>query len=390
MRNGATTSKSLLTSFKGRFPLQGVDRLFLALVVAMVLFGLLMVYSASFIYAQERTGNGFYFINKQIVYSLLGFLALFAACKIDYRKWSEWNYAILAFSTVLLVLVMVPGLGARAGGAQRWIKLAGIQFQPGEFAKFALILFVSSQLAKKQERLDTLAAGVLSNLLLPMPLFILLLVQPDFGSVALLFGVLFFLMYIAGVPKKYLLSMFILVSVIGIYLALGTPYRRQRLQSFFNPWLDPSGKGFQILQSFVGFHNGHIFGVGLGNGKEKLFYLPEAHNDFLFAVIGEELGFLGIAGVVFTFIYFIYKGIRIGWDAYKKSGDHFALYLAMGITLMLGLQGFVNMSVALGLLPTKGLTLPFMSYGGSALLMDLFAVGVLLSISRGGYCKKTY
>ncbi len=313
MRNGAITSKNWLTSFskpKGTqepertcvwpLPAQGIDLMLLVTVGSMVLFGLLMVYSASFIYAQERTGDGFLFIKKQFLFSILGFLSLLVVCRLDYRKWGSWGYPVLGIATVLLALVMIPGMGNRMGGAQRWLRLGFLGFQPGEFAKFALVVFVAQQLDRKQERLGGFTAGLLSQFLIPLPALILLLAQPDFGSTALIIIVIFALMFLAGVPKKYLLITLGLALLVGAYLALGTPYRRMRVQTFLNPWNDPSGKGFQILQSFIGLHNGHIWGVGLGNGKEKLFYLPEAHNDFIFAVIGEELGFLGILGVVFS------------------------------------------------------------------------------------------
>ncbi len=199
--------------------------------------------------------------------------------------------------------------------------------------------------------------------------------------------VIFILMFLAGVPKKYLAMALGLAVIAGAYLALGTPYRRQRVMTFIDPWRDPGGKGFQILQSLLGLHHGGLFGVGLGNGKEKLFYLPEAHNDFIFAVIGEELGFVGVACVIAAYLFFLHRGLKIAWECHRKYQDLFGMLLAAGITLALGLQGFVNMAVVLGLVPTKGLTLPFISYGGSALLVDLFAVGVLLSVGRGPQSK---
>ncbi|MGZ3698667.1 MAG: putative lipid II flippase FtsW [Bdellovibrionota bacterium] len=364
-------------------PSQGIDLVLLLTVIAMVLFGLIMVYSSSFIYAQERTGDGFAFIKKQLIFAGAGFAALVAVCRIDYRKWADWAYPVLALAIALLAAIMIPGIGARVGGAQRWIRIAGFNFQPGEFAKFAVIFFVARQLDRKSERIHTLAAGVLSQFIVPLPAFLLLLAQPDFGTTVMITVVIFFLMFLAGVPRKYLMTALGLALVAGTWLALGSEYRRNRVMTFLDPWRDPAGKGFQVLQSFVGLHNGRIFGVGLGNGKEKLFYLPEAHNDFIFAVIGEELGFLGIAAVVFAYLYFVYRGLTIAWQCQSKYQDRFGMLLAAGITLALGIQGFVNISVVLGLVPTKGLTLPFISYGGSALLVDLFAVGVLLSIARG-------
>lgn len=395
MKSAATTLRNWLTSFKRErapevgvtcpwpLPAQGIDVFMLLTVLAMVLFGLLMVYSSSYIYAQERTGDGFAFIKKQVIFALVGFAALVGVCRVDYRKWYDWSYPVLGVATVLLALVMVPGIGAKAGGAQRWIRLAGFQFQPGEIAKVALVLFAAAQLYRKRERLNTLVAGVLSHFIVPLPALILLLAQPDFGSAVMICSVIFALMFLAGVPMRFLLSSLVLAGAAGAFLALGTPYRRDRVMTFLDPWRDPGGKGFQVLQSLVGLHSGNIWGVGLGNGKEKLFYLPEAHNDFIFAVIGEELGFLGVAAVVLAYVYFVYRGLKIAFDAHTKYNDRFGLLLAAGITLVLGLQGFVNMAVALGLLPTKGLNLPFISYGGTALIVDLFAVGILLSVARG-------
>ncbi len=361
-----------------------LDFMLLLLVMAMVLFGLVMVYSASFIYAQEKTGDGFFFIRKQIVYALLGCVALFSVYKIDYRRWAAWAYPVLGIAIVLLGLILVPGVGVKVGGARRWIHLAGWNFQPGEFAKFAIIFFVARQLDRKHERIGTVTAGVLSHFIVPLPALFLLLIQPDFGTTVMIILVIFSLMFLAGVPLRYLMITLVMATTAGGWLTIGTAYRRIRLMTFLDPWMDPGGKGFQILQSFVGLHSGRLFGVGLGNGKEKLFYLPEAHNDFIFSVIGEELGFVGIIAVVLAYLYFIHRGLKIAWNCQKRTQDRFGMLLATGITLALGFQGFVNIAVVLGLVPTKGLTLPFISYGGSALLIDLFAVGVLLSIARSG------
>jgi cell division protein FtsW len=364
-------------------PAQGIDLVLLLTVIAMVIFGLLMVYSSSFIYAQEKTGDGFAFIKKQLAYAVLGFGALVGICRVDYRRWAKWAYPVLGVAVAMLAAVFIPGLGTRVLGAQRWIKVGPLTFQPGELAKFAVIIFVARQLDRKQDRIHTVAAGVLAPFIVPLPAFLLLLLQPDFGTTVMISIVIFALMFLAGVPKRYLASALTLAATVGTFLAVGSAYRRQRLMTFIDPWRDPGGKGFQILQSLVGLHNGRIWGVGLGTGKEKLFYLPEAHNDFIFSVIGEELGFLGIAVVILAYLVLVYRGLRIAINVQKQYKDRFGMLLATGITLALGLQGFVNMSVVLGLLPTKGLTLPFISYGGSALLIDLFAVGVLLSIARG-------
>ncbi|MBS1963304.1 MAG: putative lipid II flippase FtsW [Bdellovibrionales bacterium] len=349
----------------------------------MVIFGLIMVYSSSFIYAQERTGDGFAFIKKQLIFATLGFVAMFVSSRIPYRKWADHAYLVGGASIALLAVVLVPGVGSRVLGAQRWLRLGPVSIQPAEIAKFSMILFVAHQLEKKSAGVRRFVPGVLANFILPMPAMLLLLLQPDFGSTVMITGVIFVLMFLAGVPKRWLGGFVGLGGFAASALILGSPYRRARLMTFLDPWQDPLGKGFQVLQSMLGVHNGSLFGVGLGNGKEKLFYLPEAHNDFIFAVIGEELGFLGIIGVILAYCFFIYRGLKIASDCWENRHDRFGALAATGITLALGLQGFVNMGVVLGLLPTKGLTLPFISYGGSALVVDLFAIGILLNISKG-------
>jgi len=341
-----------------------------------------MVYSSSFIYAQERTGDGFAFIKKQLIFATLGFIAMFGAIRLPYRKWAQWAYPVAFLSVGLLAIVLIPGVGSRVLGAQRWIKIGPISIQPAEIAKFAMILFVARQLEKKNEHLKRFVPGVLSNFILPLPAMGLLLLQPDFGSTVMITVVLFLMMFLAGVPKRFLAGIALLGAGAATALVLSAPYRLARLMTFLDPWQDPLGKGFQVLQSMLGVHNGSLFGVGLGNGKEKLFYLPEAHNDFIFAVIGEELGFIGVIVIIFAFCFFVYRGLKIAAGCWELRQDRFGALAATGITLALGLQAFVNMGVVLGLLPTKGLTLPFVSYGGSALVVDLFAIGILLSISK--------
>lgn len=380
MKSGAITSKNWSINSDD---LKGIDVVLLSLVLAMVLFGLLMVYSSSYIYAQERTGDGFAFIKKQLAFVVIGFGSMIWAIRTPHAKWKTWAYPISMTSVALLALVLIPGVGTRVSGAQRWLHFGFFNIQPAEIAKFSMILFVARQLDKKKEILSRFVPGVIAPFLIPLPAMGLLLLQPDFGSVVMIGGVIFLLLFIAGVPKRFLGGMILTGAALASFLILAAPYRRARLMTFLDPWKDPLGKGFQVLQSMLGVHNGGFFGVGLGNGKEKLFYLPEAHNDFIFAVIGEELGFIGVVSVIFAYCFFISRGLKIAGERIKTYGDMFGGLLAAGITLALGLQAFVNIGVVLGLLPTKGLTLPFISYGGSALIVDLFAVGILLSISRG-------
>jgi cell division protein FtsW len=358
------------------------DVVLLVLVIAMVLFGLLMVYSASFIFAEERTGDGFTFIKKQLLYAVMGMVALWVASRVPHQRWYQWAPAALFTVLTLLVLVMVPGIGARAGGAQRWINLGAFRFQPAELAKIVGVMFVGRQLVRHQRELYRFQKGVMAPIALLIPIMVLLLLQPDFGSAALLAGTAFVLMYVAGVRPLFLFGGLFGALAAATALIVTSPYRLARVMTFLDPWRDPAGKGFQVIQSMLGLHNGSLLGQGLGNGKEKLFFLPEAHNDFIFAVIGEELGFIGVAGVIFAYILFIYRGLKISWIALDQRQDRFGFYLGSGLSLLLGLQAFINMGVVMGLLPTKGLTLPFISYGGSALTLNLLAIGILYSISK--------
>ena len=364
-----------------REPLKG-DVLLLLVVTVLVFFGLLMVYSSSFIFAQERTGDGYAFIKKQVVFALMGGIGLYVAQMIPHRQWSKWGVPLLFGITSLLLFVLIPGVGVRVGGAQRWVRLGFFQLQPAEIAKFILIIFVARQLDKKKDRVEKFTAGILASVMWIAPALVLLLMQPDFGSVVMVSVVAFTLLYVGGAKARYLFGSAAAAVAAAVVIIFSSPYRHARVLAYVDPWKDPAGKGFQILQSLVGLSNGKFTGVGLGNGKEKLFYLPEAHNDFIFAVIGEELGFLGVCLVSLAFSFFVYRGLRIGWVALNERNDRFGFLLATGISLMIGLQAFVNMAVVLGLLPTKGLSLPFISYGGSALLVDLFAVGILLSVSK--------
>ncbi len=354
----------------------------LVLVLAMVCFGLLMVYSSSYIFAEEKTGDGYTYIKKQLLYAVLGFGAFFVSSRIPHQRWYRWAPAALFTVITLLVLVMVPGVGARSGGAQRWINLGIFRFQPAELAKLVGVMFVGRQLVRHQKELHDFRKGIIAPVALLLPMMGLLLLQPDFGSTALIAGTAFILMYVAGVRALYLFGGLFGGLGAAFLLIITSPYRLARVMTFIDPWRDPAGKGFQVIQSMLGLSNGSIFGQGLGNGKEKLFFLPEAHNDFIFAVIGEELGFIGVASVICAYIFFIYRGLKISWDALNQRQDRFGFYFGCGISLILGLQAFINMGVVMGLLPTKGLTLPFISYGGSALTLNLFAIGILYSISK--------
>jgi cell division protein FtsW len=359
-------------------------------VCALLTFGLVMVYSASFILAQERSGDGFSFVKKQLVFALIGMIGLIATLRVSIEQWKKYSLHFFGVSLFLLILVLIPGVGVRVGGAQRWINFGLFNLQPAEVAKFAAILFIARQMDKKRESLQRFVPGIIAPFVGPLFLMLFLMIQPDFGSTVMITAVGFGLLLLGGVRKRYLFSIVTAGISAGMFLILIAPYRRARLITFLDPWQDPLGKGFQVLQSMLALHNGGVLGTGLGNGKEKLFYLPEAHNDFIFAVIGEELGFIGVIAVVAAYTFFIYRGLKISYLVFERTNDLFRSLLAAGITLLLGIQGYVNMGVVLGILPTKGLTLPFVSYGGSALIIDLAMVGILLRISKGLFHSSTH
>jgi cell division protein FtsW len=383
MRKEASTIKNWYLSFKKQ---EGThfDLLLILTVLGLMSFGLIMVYSSSFIYALEKTKDGYWFVKKQIAFALFGLFGLAIFARIPYVFWKKCGYPALFFAIFLLGCVFVPGLGAKAGGARRWIRLGSFHFQPGELAKFAVLLFVCCQLSKKIDRLHSFAAGMLSPFLLPGVVLLLLLKQPDFGTTAMIAISTFFLIFLAGIPFRHIFFTGLGFLALAVFVVAQASYRKARFFTFLDPWADPSGKGFQIIQSFIGFHHGKLWGVGLGNGKEKLFFLPEAHNDFICTVIAEEHGFVGLSLLVFAYSFLLLRGMKIA-SVRLAHQDQFGFLLAAGITLALVFQFFVNLCVVLGLVPTKGLTAPFLSYGGSALIIDCLAVGVLLNIGRAQY-----
>jgi cell division protein FtsW len=357
--------------------LEGYDFIILMMVVTLTCFGIVMVYSASSIMAAKRFHDSFYFLKRQGLFALLGIGVMIAAMLTDYHFWRKYAVPILLISLAGLVLVLIPGLGSKIGGSSRWIKLPGFSLQPSEPAKIAFIMYLAYSLDKKQEKVQFFSTGFLPYMLVLALLLGLLLLQPDLGASITLAGVAMVMLFVAGTRPRYLLSMVLVAMPVLTYLVLHADYRRRRILAFLNPWEDPTNTGFQIIQSWIGFGAGGILGQGLGEGKQKLFYLPEAHTDFIFSVVGEELGLLGVLVIAAIFLLLVMRGIRVA----LLAEDDFGRFLAFGITILLGFEAFVNMGVVTGLLPTKGLALPFISYGGSSLLISLFAVGVLLNIS---------
>ncbi|TKB61043.1 MAG: putative lipid II flippase FtsW [Nitrospira sp.] len=354
------------------------DHTLLAVTMILALVGLVMVFSASAIVAGNRFQDPGFYLKRQVAWLAIGVLLMHLASHIDYTVWKKLSIPILACGLLLLVLVLVPSFGLSAKGARRWLPLGPISMQPAEMVKLVAVIYLAAYLSKKPDRVTSFRSGLLPALIVIGLLSGLVLLEPDLGTVVMLGLVTIGMCFLGGARLSHLLGLGLCAIPAVMALVLGSSYRRQRLMTFLAPWKDPSDAGFQITQSFLAFGSGGSFGVGLGEGKQKLYFLPEAHTDFVLALIGEELGLIGTVTVVLLFAFFVWRGVQIA----ARAREPFGRYLGMGITLLVGVQALVNASVVTGLLPTKGLTLPFVSYGGSSLVVSLIGVGILLNISR--------
>ncbi|HWI40825.1 MAG TPA: putative lipid II flippase FtsW [Verrucomicrobiae bacterium] len=357
--------------------LEGYDIVILLMAVALTCFGVVMVYSSSSVMAAKKFHDGFYYLKRQGLYALMGFGAMAVGMTIDYRHWKRWAVPILLTCLGLLVLVFVPGIGGAAKGASRWIRLPGFNLQPSEMAKIALIMYMAYSLDKKQDKVRVFSSGFLPYMVLLAGMLLLLLKQHDLGAALTMGFVAVVMLFAAGTRLQYILGMGVLAVPFIAYVIMTESYRMRRIKAFLNPWEDPTDTGFQIIQSWIAFGAGGVVGQGLGEGKQKLFYLPEAHTDFILSVTGEELGFIGVMVIASMFFLLVLRGMRVALYA----EDTFGRFLAFGIAVLIGIQAFVNMGVVTGMLPTKGLALPFISYGGSSLIVTLFTIGVLLNVS---------
>jgi cell division protein FtsW len=356
---------------------RGFDTTILLLAVVLTCLGVVMVYSSSSIMAAKRYADGFYFLKRQGAYALAGFLVMAAAMRIDYHLLRRLAVPFFIGCAALLAAVLIPGIGSHAGGASRWIRLGGISIQPSELAKLGLVMYMAHSLAKKRDKVKSFKLGFVPYMVVLALLLLLLLLQPDLGSALTMGAVAMVMLLVAGTRFSYIVSLVILALPFLYFAVMNVDYRRKRILAFLNPWEDPTNTGFQIIQSWIAFGSGGVFGNGLGEGKQKLFYLPEAHTDFIFSVVGEELGFAGVLVVTAMFLVLVMRGIRAALGA----PDDFGRFLGCGVTLLLGMEAFVNIAVVMGMLPTKGLALPFLSYGGTSLLTTMLAVGILLNVS---------
>ncbi len=339
-----------------------------------------MVYSSSYILALKKFGDGFYFLKRQFIFAGFGITLMLIVANLRYEILNDWKcvYLLLTSSLITLLLVLIPGFGSEIGDARRWFRVGNISFQPSEFAKLTLIIYLSYSLAKKGVKVKTFSLGLLPHLMISLIMGGLILKQPDLGGGLIMLALLFLMLFLAWARISHLVSLGLVSLPVLYFLVISFPYRIKRILAFLNPFEDPEGTGYQIIQSFLAFGSGGFWGLGLGNSRQKLFYLPEPHTDFIFSIIGEELGFLGVSIILFLFLVLIFCGFKTS----LRAKDLFGAYLALGITSLIGLGAIVNMTVATGLLPTKGACLPFVSYGGSSLVVSLISSGILLSISQ--------
>lgn len=348
--------------------------------VVLICIGIVMIYSASSIYAWEQYKDSAFFLKRHLSFLGIGLILAVLALVVDIKKLRQYAKPLLVISFILLLLVLIPGIGREVSGARRWFRFRFLSFQPSEFAGLAIIIYTADFLSRKAKTLESFTKGFLPPIMTMGASLLLILMQPDLGTTISIAVVVFVMLFVSGVRPVYLVSLF-LMSLPALYLLIfRVAYRRMRILAFLNPWLDPRGSGFQIIQSQLALGSGGIFGVGLGQSKQKLFYLPAAHTDFIFSIIGEELGLLGTLSVIILFIVFIHYGLKI----VKNAPDKFTYLLALGLVLMVALKASINIGVSCGMLPTKGLPLPFISYGGSSFLFDMVSLGLLLNIARTG------
>jgi cell division protein FtsW len=354
-----------------------VDRWLFTVTAILVFLGLIMVFSASAVMAKEKFGSPYNFVSKQLFWAVAGIIAMIAAMRIDYRRYKHPAvvFSLLAVTTILLLSVFALD---RSHNTHRWIHWGGFSFQPSELAKPALILFLAFFLESRFKQIEDWRNTLLPAVAPTMIFLLLIVAQPDLGTAIACAAITAAILFVAGMQMRYFGYAF-LASILPLYFLLfHVSWRRDRIFAFLNPYADPRGAGFHIIQSLIAVSTGGLTGVGLMEGKQKLFYLPEPHTDFIFAVTAEELGLVGALAVVILFAIFLWRGTRIA----LRTSDPFGRFLAVGITSMVILQAFINISVVLGLMPTKGIPLPFVSYGGSSLFVTLACVGVLLNISK--------
>jgi cell division protein FtsW len=376
---GRPPRRASRTDARGSFAPWHLDQGLLLAVGILLVLGVVMVGSASSAIAERQTGTAFYYLWRQLVYVGFGLTVATAVLFLPLRLWQAAGPWLILASIFLLLLVFIPGLGREVNGSLRWVRLGSMSVQVSEFAKLFVILYLAGYLVRHREAVQTSMGGFLRPLALLLILAVLLLLQPDYGAVAVMLMTAMGMMWLGGARLFQFLLLLLSVSGALALLALISPYRMERLTGFLNPWADPFDSGFQLTQALIAFGRGEWFGVGLGASVQKLFYLPEAHTDFLFAVLAEELGLVTVLLVVGLFLFIVMRAFVIGRRAETRELPYHA-FVAYGVGFWIGLQAFINLGVNMGVLPTKGLTLPLMSYGGSSMVVMCVAIALLLRV----------
>ena len=354
------------------------DITLLILTFTLLAIGLIMVYSASAVWAEYKFDDSFFFAKRQMLFAGVGIIAMFFIMNIDYWTWRTWAKVLIIICFVLLILVLIPGVGNMRNGSRSWIGIGAFSVQPSEFMKLAMIAFLAKFLSERQKFITSFKKGLAPSLGIVFLAFGMIMLQPDLGPGTVMVGTCIVMIFIAGARIRH----FVVLGLIGVAgfaaLVVSAPYRMKRITSFLDPWQDPLGSGFQIIQSLFAIGPGGLFGLGLGESRQKFFYLPEPQTDYIFAILAEELGFIGGSFILLLFSLLLWRGIRIALGA----PDLYGSFLAVGIIAMVAIQVMINIGVVTGLMPVTGITLPFLSYGGSSLTLMLMAIGVLLNISR--------
>lgn len=368
-----------MLAMKAKLQLGQPDRLLLAVVGVLLMVGLQMVYSSSFGYALAAYDDAAYLALRQALWAVVGFALLLLLSRVDYRLWKELSLIGMILSVLALIAVHLPVLGVSSNGATRWLRLGPLPpIQPSEFIKLPMIIYISAWLTGREEKLQNFSAGVAPFILLMGMVGGLIMLQPDLGTTVTILLTAMALFFVAGASLRHVLILVAIVMIAGLFLVVGAQYRADRIDSFLNPWGDPTGKGFHIIQSLLAFGSGGFWGLGLGASRQKFFYVPGSHTDAIFAIIGEELGFIGVVGVMALFTILLIRGFRLSF----RAPDQFGAFLACGITLWFAFQVLINIGGITKSIPFTGIPLPFLSYGGSALAVNLAAIGILLNISK--------
>lgn len=357
------------------------DKWLLFASLCLLILGLMMVASSSVMISTKYFNQPFHFLIHQACYLLLGLCVGMVVMRLDTEFWERASVFLLLACLVMLVLVLVPGLGRVVNGSRRWLALGPLLVQVSELMKFAMILYLAGYLVRQEKRKPNEIFDFIKPLILLALVGVLLLLEPDFGATVVISGTVMVMLFLAGVRLRYYAGLLLLMIAALATLAVSSPYRMARLTAFLNPWADQFNSGYQLTQSLIAFGRGGWFGTGLGSSVQKLLYLPEAHTDFMFAVLAEELGLVGVILVLCLYSILVIRGLLIGFRAYQQT-RFFAAYVAYGLTFWMGLQAVINMGVNVGLLPTKGLTLPLLSYGGASLVVNCVVLALLLRIDH--------